>query len=337
MYIYKLYLNDFQNFQTGEKEFNDDMDIIHSDTLFSAIINCFALIYGKAAVEEFIGEFRKRHIMVSSMFYFLDVIKNRKINSIYFLPIPFLRYLSSLPKNDIYDFKFISFKLFSELICNFDSEKESSQLNSNFNIISEEFLCSDSELPPNMNLNLKMKVIESKISLNQSRAQTSNLRSFLEESILLNPQKYSDYVKNLGMFFLAEIKSTQVDRFNSSLRLLCDEGIGGKKSFGKGVFSHFVTEEFIYDYKLFNEAGCKINLSLFSPNSNELKTLNNSIMRYLSIVRGGWTPNNIKTKDIRMIKEGSVFNKKLKGHLVNITPQKFTDHKIYRNGTGFFL
>lgn len=338
MLIFKFFSEGITRFQTGRKEFNDDMDIIHSDTLFSAIINCYLLIYGKTSVEEFIDEFRKQRITISSMFYFIDVIKNKRTSSVYFFPIPFFKHVPTLEEKYYSDYRFVSFKLFNELVSNFNFERETTNFDSNIKTISDEFLCSVSEIPNDTTFNLKSRVLESKIALNQSRLPYSRLQTFIEEDLSFPAINISNYKVNRGFFFLAEMNSSEFyEKFISSLRLLCDEGIGGKRSLGNGVFSHFTSEDFKYDNKLFDDAGCKINLSLLSPNSNEVKTLETNIIRYLSIVRGGWTSNNLKTKNVRMIREGSLFNKKLKGHLVNITPSKFAKHKIYRNGNGFFL
>ncbi len=38
-----------------------------------------------------------------------------------------------------------------------------------------------------------------------------------------------------------------------------------------------------------------------------------------------------------MIKEGAVFPKELKGRLVDVTPEAFKEHRVYRYGIGFTI
>jgi CRISPR/Cas system CSM-associated protein Csm4 (group 5 of RAMP superfamily) len=53
-------------------------------------------------------------------------------------------------------------------------------------------------------------------------------------------------------------------------------------------------------------------------------------------MRGGWVYDD-PIKNVRMIKEGSVFNSPVTGTLVDVTPGKYTSHPVLKNGIGFYI
>lgn len=337
MYLYRL-LNDTSIiFHLGKDAINDNLQIIHSDTLFSAIINCFTLIYGKHFVDDFIKEFGNRNIIISSVFYFIDIVDNNRKYSIYFFPIPnFAKVdLKTIPSSN--NIHYVSMKLLNELISNYNSDTLSSKLNSDTQVISEIFCCEKHEFPYDTKAAITHKLTEYKAEFSRMSSQINLNKRYANSSFVLNRTDNDKFLIQPGMFFLVDINSSFLDKFDASIRLMCDEGLGGKRSTGRGQFSKFERIDFNYDSDFFNKTGVKINLSLISPSVNDLKDLSNNVIRYSSILRGGWAPDNIKTKNVRMIKEGSIFKAKLHGRLLNITPYKFTEHRIFRNGVGFFL
>ena len=337
MHLYRL-LNDTSTiFHLGKDALNDNSYIIHSDTLFSAIINCYTTIYGKQSADIFIREFRNGNIKLSSVFYFIDFLNNDLAKSIYFFPIPNLSEIGYNTSQNSDNITYISENLFKELILNYDPDTYSSKFNSDTQVFSDMFCCENLEFLKNNKADIMQIMTEYKAEFTRITSQLNFSKRYVNTSLLLNQIELDNFSLKPGMFFLADINTSFMDKFDASVRLLCDEGIGGKRSTGRGQFTKFEKLEYKYDKDFFNSARIKINLSLISPTGNDLKDLKNNFIRYSSVLRGGWTPNNIKTKNLRMVKEGSIFKTKLQGRLVNITPLNFKEHKIFRNGVGFFL
>lgn len=74
---------------------------------------------------------------------------------------------------------------------------------------------------------------------------------------------------------------------------------------------------------------------MFWQKSLNANFLDNS--SYEIIERGGWigspySGRQLRRKKVHMFAEGSVFKSKSSGELAELTPERFTSHKIYRNG-----
>lgn len=381
MYIYKLILNNPTKIRIGKTSWNDSDDFIHSDTLFSAIINCYSLLYGSEKIEDFINEFITEKIKISSLFYSIDYYNSNendgKIKTINFLPKPFIQIKKfngtnetedndNLNKKKIKKLKFVSLEVYKEILENFSSEDLISEtdLFNNHKFISDEFCCNDNELIYSFKNSFKTKIIETKneidrrtgqvkvrISNNEEKGQLFNeidlvISEIVEENLKIKP----------NLYFIAEINSDFKQQFDASVRLMCDEGLGGERSFGKGSFRDIEINDF--NWTLNNKIA--INLSLVNPAPDEFNELKENIISYDSIIRGGWAENDLPKKKVRMLKEGSVFKNKVFGRLVEVRNEHSLNrdyseqvsiednsfmgihplgksYKIYQNGKGFYL
>ena len=141
---------------------------------------------------------------------------------------------------------------------------------------------------------------------------------------IIYPDQLHFLLNIIDKSFTAEIKTT--------LRVMGDEGLGGDRSAGKGLFS-------VQDINTISfptpSTEWFITLSLVNPLKQNIGDLNG----FFSIVdRGGWgysvDDKNTRKNMIRMFTEGSVFNQQLTGRLVEVAN---STHPFYRYGYSLML
>lgn len=340
-------------------------DIIHSDTLFSSLINNMVMLYNKNIIERFLNYFMNSEIIISSMFLGLNINReNEFLKQILFFPklsariYPFEQ-VSDKEESEEYDLKkakkikFVSLKVLKEILKNWDSGEEFFKYDLlNLPTFSEKFCFFPSEVPLNNEpdrklfhrLMLKEKFIsrieEPKISGPRFKTEVSDL--FSQEETELKEISYGKLSFKPFMFFLIQdnILEEEFKILNATIRLLCDEGIGPKRRTGKGIFDNVQIESL----ELHKSGELNINLSLIFPDESD--KLNN-ILSYNFIKRGGYIYSNVETKansllksKIRMFVEGSIFKEIIKGKLIDVSPINPSidlNHKIYRYGINFPL
>ncbi|HNZ61123.1 MAG TPA: type III-A CRISPR-associated RAMP protein Csm4 [Methanofastidiosum sp.] len=274
--------------------------VIHSDTIFSAICNVWARSYGKEDLERMLDNFQNKiPFIVSSAFPYSGEI-------LYF-PKPFM-----LPNIDIPEDKRKEFKkmtslpkpLFEKYIgASLKEEELITALNTTKSDFSKDYY-----VP--------------KVAIDR-RSSSTELFSFSENR----------FTSDSGYFFLYQCSSEYLEKFKNIVQILSDEGIGGKKTWGCGQFK--------CEFKTINidlpQSDCYCILSLYYPDKDEKLNYNCS---YNLAERGGWIVSQTTTKTKRntvyMLTEGSVFDYKPNGKLVDVSPEGFP-HKVYRNGIAFAI
>ena len=149
------------------------------------------------------------------------------------------------------------------------------------------------------------------------------------------------FQKNCGLYFVLETDNEDKGRFQDILKALKKLGFGGERSIGYGQFSFEIigaidTEAGIWKNIKNNEGNSFSLLSLCYPAENE----NIDAKAYQTVLRKGWvfstsSKKQMKRKTFRMFKEGSVFINQLKGKIVDVAPRGFKDHDVYRWGKAF--
>ncbi len=352
MHLYKLIPNKYAKFRVGKTSWFDSDFLMHSDTLFAAIVNNYVLLYGTEKLDLFIDEFLNNQIKVSSVFYTIDIFKKQAKNEVFqksinFFPKPFIKTQPKNKTNDdeniskkkIKQLNFISEGVLKEILERYDKESNTSDVDLIIGkkFISDEFCCLPSELETDMKQNFKGIVVETKNEIDRENSMVAQTDSeqgklFSEIDLIINQIEEKDIIIKPNMFFLSEINSDFETQFNASVRLMCDEGLGGERSFGKGSFKNIEISEFKFEAN----KDIFVSFSLISPSEEDIKHLNDSLISYNSILRGGWTysyPHN----RIRMISEGAVFNSKISGNIPEVQPKGFEQHKIFKYGKGIFL
>lgn len=145
------------------------------------------------------------------------------------------------------------------------------------------------------------------------------------------------FKEGAGLFFLARLPAEDRLPFEQALGFLGDEGIGGRRSHGYGVFSAEVVE---FDLEEPHDQNGYLTLSLFYPEEGELeqkKPVAYQLVERTGWLEGAWGWGGLRHKRVLMFAEGSVFKGRVQGSLVDVTPPEFSAHKVYRNGRAFVV
>lgn len=335
--LFKLHFTSPLHLAKGKSEYDSSEDILHSDTLKSALAVCALQLYEDKNVKEFLESFK-----ISSAFPFYK-------DELFFPKPNFLNPETQLftfendekqkvkQRKKVKKIKWIGKEYFIKLLkgvpLKFDDKKYQNET-----FLSEKLTKED-------------KIYTSET---QERVQIPRV---LGESEDTQPY-YVDrlyFDKNAGLFFLLETKDKDIiTKIENCLKLLGDNGLGTDKNVGNGQFS-FSKENL--DLPMIDDANYQINLSLYCPDNEELQIIKDKRknLSYNLIKRGGWlaSPENpdhisLRKKSIFMFGEGSIFpknNKDLEGKIVDLKPENeklkemkvSINHEIYRDGKSIFL
>ena len=321
----------------------------------------------------------EKFFRLSSCFHYIDIYRdNEYYNTIYFLPNPLIRfpfddrsheYLEENPKI-LKKIQFISFEILRKL-----QQGQKISL-SQYHILDGTYLIDekdvkllglDSFFSLIENSNAKLEKIERAIRrnitifeiLDEQKVRidrvTGESEPFTESKFKFHISEY--YVKESekeinfqlisGFYFLLDFSGLNKELTNrvfSSIKLIIDEGIGGKRSTGCGLVDDIdikdIDEKFEY-FNLFNneDKGYFTNISLVYPSVEEIENV-----RFFSIYgRSGfvYSVENISQRfnDVNFIGEGAIFDKKIRGKLIQVASDEFISkyHRIYKNGIGVYL
>jgi CRISPR-associated protein Csm4 len=301
----------------GEKEgmMEDSNFIIHSDTLFSGLCYAYRTLYGKDALETLLKQFKNNPpLLLSSAFPFFK--------GYLLFPVP-LNFRP--PEGDFKSYKklqLIPKKLWEEVCSGKPLRKDG------YDFVQDKKVL----LPANEIEGLKERDY---LIWEEREIQRVSLDSLTSSSNLFNFREVI-FKKDSGLFFLLDWRDTSfANRIKAAIRLLGEDGIGGDRGSGKGVFTPEFGELEISDLK----GDDYLLLSLFFPSEGEMQGFDGI---YNFKVRGGFIysfDNSTRRKKyVRMLTEGSVIKgKRPVGSLENITPDGFTEHDVYRYGYAFSI
>lgn len=331
MQLFKLHLFPKSRFRVGKTAFREKLDLhksdqgdqdtllsnknlatldrsIHSDTLFSALVNQFVLLYGSEKVTDFIAEFVEQKIAISSVFYGLETQKQ----DVLFFPKPILPYTSEGKEKTIKKVKFVSQKLLKNILEQYaQNESVNTQ---NWQIVGEFAYEKGEGLEGLFEENFLRESNEVRVQIDRMTGGSAEGQLYAPTFLQINT------TENLRpfMFFLAESEHSAFEtELKACVRLLCDEGIGGERSNGNGLFEKVQ----ITDFQPFipNQNKGFYTLSLLSPQKNEVAHLET----YELVLRGGgW--QGFEKKYLRMASEGAILHQKIKGTLPNINTHEGT-------------
>ena len=319
------------------------------------------------------------NLKISSCFHYIDIYRQGKLfNTIYFLPRPLLKFPLTVRSQTYLDenpkiFKkvmFISFEVAKKLQQNNDISL------SQFHIISEYYLVDDKDLEilgldkflslldkPDSKLEKINQAIHRKISffeiLDEQKVRinriTQQSKPFTWSKFKFRNSKYfirqeeDEITLELvpGFYFLLSYKDLDtelIEKIYSSIRLIKDEGLGGKRSIGCGLVDNIqfmeLDEQFPY-FSLFEyrTTGNFTNLSLVYPSLEEIQNV-----KYFKIYgRSGFVfsvDNSSKRfNDVKFIEEGAVFDRIIRGKLIQVASDEFKSefHNVYKNGIGIYI
>ncbi len=331
-----LHLGQRENWLEGSLPF------IHSDTLFSALCHCYLLLYG--SLDDFLKKFLSDHpnavppFLISSAFPYRgnDLFFPLPANQVFPADLD-LELLKKLKK-----IKYVNFNLLRRLL---DGEKL-------YNLIDEiETSIELKTVPPIQQKSQKEQ--RSQTALEEQLDQPDEIYKVEDvPRIALNPltnhpgENYFHfgqvtYSSDCGLFLLVKLNDPAWENTLKALfRLLADEGIGGDRTCGKGLF--YQPEFFVPEIQEIDNPDGLYALSVYFPRPSELSGLEKSFYELEERKGYVFSPANrsLRRRSIRVLKEGSVLlnNVKRVGSLADVTPETpLLPHRVYRYGYLFPL
>lgn len=148
------------------------------------------------------------------------------------------------------------------------------------------------------------------------------------------------YQEDTGLFLVIDLKDSNFEnRLFSTFNLLVHEGIGGDRTSGKGLFNKPEISEIEIDAAL-NLDGL-YSLSMYCPLPDEIPGTARGFYEIEDRKGYIYSPSgqSLRRRSLRMFTEGSVFpsEKKRLGKIVDVTPEAFKAHKVYRYGYIFSI
>ncbi|GAB1543756.1 type III-A CRISPR-associated RAMP protein Csm4 [Scytonema sp. NUACC21] len=315
---------------------------VRSDTLFSAWVSAYARLFGKDGVEELLRQFLNPSppVRMSSTF----IYREKGENKIYYLPRP-LKFPTNYPQGD--DLAF--FKTYKKLqYLPLEVWKRWYQ-GGGFTTSDRKELIAETE--------------------GKSQGQLRNLGTFdYKQTYKIGHQPkvavdrvtratnfyHTGFVQfetgnsHSGLYFLLYFSQNNPQLENdlhAALKFLGEEGLGGERSSGAGRFEVDwkalpKTWQEVVDFS--DKPGYHCLMSLFWDEGSNLQQLIANNSSYEIQERGGWIASPFsgrqkRRKFVRMFAEGSVFLGTPQGKLVDVTPQGFSTHSIYRSGISLSL
>ncbi len=332
----------------GEWSLEDSSLIIHSDTLFSAFVNVSALLFGNRGPSTLIQAAQDGAFRLSSAFPCIKVVRNSGSTTHFFFPRPRIRFARALgeseplSKKELKKMRFLSQGLFQKLLTQTlpedgqplavtNLEEEAKRLFTDFYLLKDEPLAgrnfTGSASP-------FVTIVSPKVTLDRL---TSVSEFWDQTDLLLTEMGLRDGVRILpGFFFMmSKVADDLRNLLEGSLCLLIDEGIGGKRSSGRGLFASFERSRISFD--LPENGRFAVNLSTLLPERDEVDRL----ITYDFIKRGGFVYSGAGTAlpkpVVRMLSEGSVHSGVPRGRLyqVPLPASNPPGHPVFKYGLAF--
>ena len=306
-------------------------DFIHSDTLWAAIANHWAILgnAGGISFHEFLKSFFNKEPLfrISSVFPMTDNGRMYWLPKPLSVPMAFSKSNTQDKKNqqeqygkEVKQTKFIPLDVFKGWI-NF--EKNASDVG---------------------------QTKPKGLSGGQLRPQATIDRVSMQSQLFHSGITCFDKLdKRVGLYFLVQCNETTKTALEKIFEVIYEVGaIGGNRNIGLGELAEkpfFQAATAFTDLFETENSNAHCLLSLCSPTISEMPT-KETALAFNPILRKGWTGSlsvglQRKRHTMYMFSEGSVFRNKLNGGLVDITPDKIITpewnglHSVYRYGYGF--
>ncbi len=307
-------------------------EIIHSDTIFSALINNYSEIsQNKESIEGLLEDFNKGEIpfrITSGYIYSGSDLMGFE----YYVP---------KPKIDPPDFYHEQHGAENRLERGKRvREARLIKLDTCYNWIRDKYVLQELE--------------ESNRQFGETHSveiRPRHTRDRISEEAMIFHTGLIHFQKSAGIYFLIQIKndctSFNMDTLRFILEAMKKRGLGGKVSSGFGSIGGFEIQNADQDENWKRILGLpeqeySLLLSLYHPGSTHSLVAQN-YPAYGLVNRSGWVysasvPVQVKRKSCLMFAEGSVIRERRPGVLVDVTPESFEGyHRVYRYGLSFAL
>jgi CRISPR type III-A-associated RAMP protein Csm4 len=335
----KLLLDDHAKFHFGDAA-GELKDRFSSDQLVSALMNNIALLYGEKYIEAFRELLDHGEICFSSIFYGLNISTKNELSTkstIYFFPRPKVdlqgTQLFVFSYKELKNVRYVSSGLFKKLSSSWNQQKEICECDlSTVVIIGKQFAALKEELAvlslQEMDLS-KRSLIKYQIKPGVAIDRKTNMSDtfYFEEFLEIENDETESYTIQPFMYFLYE--GDLPIYLKAAIRLLADEGIGGKRSLGYGYFRGMEWGEDLQIPP--KNRGYFVNLSVLYPRKEEVEKL----YFYELEKRNGFAYSlggkTIRKKSTMVISEGSLLEGEVQGRIVDVRPKGYA-HPIYLYG-----
>ncbi len=291
---------------------------MHSDTLFSALINSASLWYDSEKITRWMHEFTQGTppFRISSAFPFTG--------DVYFLPKPLsmppvLREQTALRTQYDKELKKLSF-LPLELFKKWQHNQT----------LSESDMHKLFELRETYHQGFAYFIVP-RVALDRMTSASEIYNCGLVR-----------YQENAGLFCLLEVEDPMESELFTMFQILGEQGLGGERTYGYGRFSAEFESMPIYFENLFEnfqDATGFTTFSLLLPEFEKNTSLADKFIAYSLEERKGWvfsitSRKQAKRQTVWMLQEGSVYKQPLHGKVVEVTPQVWqkAPHRVYRYG-----
>jgi len=276
-------------------------EIIHSDTIFSAILSMYSLVFGLDKTNKLVHRiFEENLFKISSAFYYYK--------DLLFLPKP-LGFNLSMKDEDYKKQKKVRF-IDRELLTNYTGE-----------ITIKDMFAFRKEYEENFEIPF---------------AITERPRVVVDRSTSAAHIYYSsscELIDGAGLWFYLDANEEIFDEIKTVINILGDEGIGGERTYGMGLYEAEISEEKIEE----KEGTSYLLISLMNPFPDEAKY----VEKYNIIQRSGYIYSpylkSTKHSTVNVFSEGSTFSKDVKGKILDFTPDGFSIHRILKDYRAFTI
>ncbi len=323
-------------FHLGERELDDTSDILHADTLFSALANVYEMALSGA--KTLINLMNAGKVRFSSGFYAVQFDKR----SIFFLPKPPFDYSGVDERKKLKKVRYISTGVWKRLLSTFDYQNllnPSCSLDLlTFPSIGGEFVYTDEELAGVEQLD--NKVFRSTQTAPKVKVHTTDDddRLYHETTVQFTPIRLENGdIRGVFYVFLEHtLAPDELKEFMAALRIMADEGIGGQRSSGRGQFAS--VELVDVDLPSISHPALHLGLSLISTASDT--EFHDDLLGYELILRGGGSLGKTgiaeeHRRQARFVREGALLRQNITGQFVDVSPKQ--NMTILRNGFNFAI
>ena len=334
MKIVKLRFSSALHLSKGKPSYDTSDELLHSDTLKSAIFVAACSAMPNKANEEF---FRSFH--VSSAFpYWGEEL---------FFPKPLKHNLSFVEDanepqlKSIKKIEWVGREIFNEIISGGKQEMSKTLLIAGDSILST--TVKELDRRKRKELVIWKRDVTQRVRVPNDKTEES-MPFFLDKIF---------FVENAGLYFILETGDNNLNFILNAINVLGKTGIGLQRNIGNGQFEIESVNDFSFPEP--DKPNACLNLSLFCPNDKkELTPMLSNNCAYRLIERGGWLSSpmdeahiTLRKKTITMFKEASVFGCNTEGgnvftlgnDLIDLKPEDRKDigHSIWRDGKAIFL
>lgn len=340
----------------------DPSRIVHSDTLFSALCRNYRRLYGNRALEGLLeavisGEFR-----LSSGFHGLRIHSDPKgdreeLGTVYFLPRPRKRLeleeesRERAKKNPklLEGIRYLSLKAFEKLARG-KKLAVSEEL-----IVDEAYLLDEAdrsrlglESPTDGKdlldrVGLFERVDEQKAVVDRAGGDSD---TFLSPKVRAKASRYRAeghrYLLEPTVYFLLDYGPDLPEKkLLAAVRLIADQGLGGDRSTGNGLFEEVEIAETSRRFSDLIDpdgSGPWMSLSLLFPARNDFKEIESySLIERTFYIESPDAGGRMGEK-IRFLEEGAVCGSRVEGSIEEVSPEGFEKryHPVYRYGRGLY-